>query len=187
MNASECKWGPAQTIFANQHISYIKVSNQKYLLSNQKYLLTTTILFLISPLQTIRNREMDIISLKVFQVIQIMFLLLFLLLPPTPLPGGTILPHVKIHSLSNGVLKCWYPWQFPLLFYFKISRKQKPYQRTNRRKWFSTLGIPRPQNQYYCLIISKCHTTVYNRGNKMKENFMTLCSTSKQTYCKVWF
>lgn len=22
---------------------------------------------------------------------------------------------------------------------------------------------------------------------KCKENFMTLCSTSKQTYCKVWF
>ena len=49
---------------------------------------------------------MDIISLEVFQVIQIMFLLLFLLLSPTPLPGGTILPHVNIQNLSNGVLKC---------------------------------------------------------------------------------
>ena len=49
---------------------------------------------------------MDTTSLKAFQVIQIMFLLLFLLSPPTPLPGGTILPHVKIQNLSDGVLKC---------------------------------------------------------------------------------
>lgn len=49
---------------------------------------------------------MDTTSLKAFQVIQIMFLLLFLLPPPTLLPGGTVLPHVKIQNLSDGVLKC---------------------------------------------------------------------------------
>ena len=44
-----------------QHKQYLQISthliSKCQMLSNQKYLLTTTILFLISPSQTIRNRE----------------------------------------------------------------------------------------------------------------------------------
>lgn len=47
---------------------------------------------------------MDIIFLKVVQVVQMMFMSLFLL--SSLYPGDTALPHVKMQNLSNGVLKC---------------------------------------------------------------------------------